>query len=419
MYSELLVNGIDNFEKKIEDFASAIINAGLRFQKGWALAIECPTVSPDIARALTKEAYRQGARDVMISWYDPYIARFKYLNSEKKYLGNEVCWPDVAREKYGNKDIAYILIWSNNTDFYMGAPSDRQMLYNQNDARNFEAFKRDLQFPYVYTCAGSQEWGNKVFPDLSNDEAYIQIWKNIFDIFYIDGKIDPVEKWFKHCQHRKSIANKMNLFNFHHLHCTTGLGTDVTFELPENHKWIAAAVNVNPKGLVFSANMPTEEVFCVPKKFGVNGTVVCSRILVTKLGDVENLRMEVKDGKIVDYSADSGEEIIKTMTEADENFAYLGEIAIVPSDSPLCRHNLTYYHGVLDENCGCHTAIGNAYSKCIEGGLQMSSQQLEDAGLNVCKFHEDCIFGTEDINIVGVTYGGKEIPILKDGKFAI
>lgn len=161
--------------------------------------------------------------------------------------------------------------------------------------------------------------------------------------------------------------------------------------------------------------MPTEEVFSIPEKTGVNGTIVSDRCMPTKNSVIEKPHFTVKDGKIVNFGAESGEDILKAIIESDKNGRFFGEVAIVPYDTPISRQGITYYNTLFDENAGCHTAIGNAYSKCIEGGLQMSDEELDAAGINVCSFHEDCIFGTSDMKIVGKTYEGEDITIFEHG----
>ena len=210
-------------------------------------------------------------------------------------------------------------------------------------------------------------------------------------------------------------ADQLNDFHFASLHFTSEIGTDCTFKLPKTHKWVATAENTSTGGLKFSANMPTEEVFSVPEKYGVNGKIVSEKPLLTKNGIILKPQFEVKDGKIVKFTAEKGQEIMEALINSDKNGAYLGEVAIVPYDTPISRQGITYIHTLFDENAGCHTAVGNAYSKCIEGGLQMTPEELEAAGLNVCKFHEDCVFGTKETKIVGTTEDGEEITIFEHG----
>ena len=165
--------------------------------------------------------------------------------------------------------------------------------------------------------------------------------------------------------------------------------------------------------------MPTEEIFCVPAKKRINGTIVASRPLVSKSGTVYDTKFEVKDGQIVDFSASKGKDSLQYLMDNNENGRYLGEIAIVPYDTGISKTGLTYFNSLVDENAGCHMAIGNAYAKCIEGGMKMSPEELDAAGLNVCVFHIDFVFGTPETKIVGYKQNGEELLIMDKGEFKI
>lgn len=141
--------------------------------------------------------------------------------------------------------------------------------------------------------------------------------------------------------------------------------------------------------------------------------------MVTKGGLIESPSLTIKDGKVIDFDAKSGKELLGAILDSDHNGRYLGEIAIVPDDSVISQQNITYYNILFDENSGCHTAIGSAYAKCVEGGMDMNDEELEKAGINVACFHEDCVFGTADTKIVGTTYDGEEITIFENGTYTI
>ena len=161
--------------------------------------------------------------------------------------------------------------------------------------------------------------------------------------------------------------------------------------------------------------MPTEEIFCIPEKTSVNGTIVASRPMICKSGIVRDARFELKDGEIIKFSATKGEDVLQNIMDNNENGHYLGEIAIVPYDTSISKSGLTFYNNMFDENAGCHIAVGNAYSKCLVGGLKMTSEELEAEGINVCAFHDDCVFGTPDTIIIGVTEAGEEILFFENG----
>ena len=194
-------------------------------------------------------------------------------------------------------------------------------------------------------------------------------------------------------------------------------GTDLTIELPDGQYWSGAS-SVNSKGNSFVANMPTEEVFTAPHKNGVNGTVSNTLPLSYSGNIIDDFTLTFKDGVVVDYKAGVGEEILKSILETDEGSKRLGEVALVPVDSPISNMNTLFYNTLFDENASCHLALGSAYAFCIEGGKDMSAEQLAENGLNDSTTHVDFMIGSKDLSIDGILENGEKEPVFRDGNWA-
>ena len=416
----MLVKNISNFEDKIKSYAKLILKEGIGFQKNWGLIISCPTIAPELARACSQEAYKLGAKNVEIVWTDPYIEKDNYANNDIEILENIVDWPQEAKDKYKN-DLATIIIYSNDCNLFTDLNNERKEILTKNNAKIYASFKRGLEIPYTICAAASTEWAKNVFPELSIEDAYVELWNKLFEVVGITDKNDGIERWQKKKRDEKLLEQKLENFYFQHLHITTELGTDVKIELPKKHIWFASPINYTADGRLFSANIPTEEIFSVPTKLGTNGKIVASRPICPASGEgaIYGASFEFKDGKVVNYDAEKGKEGLTNIFNTDKNSKYLGEIAIVPHNTPISLSGITYFLVLLDENAGCHIALGNAYSKCLKGGIKMSKQELENEGLNVAETHTDIVFGTPKTKIVGYTQSGEEILIFKDGKFQI
>jgi aminopeptidase len=165
--------------------------------------------------------------------------------------------------------------------------------------------------------------------------------------------------------------------------------------------------------------MPTEEVFTLPRKAGVNGKVVSTKPLSYNGNIIENFSITFKAGKIIDYSADKGYKTLKSIIETDEGSRYLGEVALVPYDSPISKSGILFYNTLFDENASCHLAIGKAYPKCIENSDDLTKEQLENAGVNDSFMHVDFMIGSQDLEITGTTAAGKEVTVFRSGNFAV
>ena len=158
-------------------------------------------------------------------------------------------------------------------------------------------------------------------------------------------------------------------------------------------------------GIEFNANMPTEEVFTLPKKNGVEGTVVSAMPLNYNGTIIDNFTLTFKEGRIVEYTAEKGLDMLKTLIETDEGSHYLGEVALVPYDSPISNQKILFYNTLFDENASCHLAIGKAYTPCLKNSENMTKEELIEAGVNESLIHVDFMIGTKDLDITGYSRG--------------
>ncbi len=188
-------------------------------------------------------------------------------------------------------------------------------------------------------------------------------------------------------------------------------------DLHEDHIWLTGA-SKTPDGKDFIANMPTEEVYTVPVKNGVNGTVRATKPLAYNGNVIDDFNLTFKGGKIIHATAQTGEDILKKMIEVDEGAAFLGEVALVPHDSPISNSGILFFNTLFDENASNHLAIGSSYPTCMKDGSILSDEEKEARGLNESVVHEDFMIGSERMDIVGVTRDGESVQIFKDGNWA-
>lgn len=166
------------------------------------------------------------------------------------------------------------------------------------------------------------------------------------------------------------------------------------------------------------ANMPTEEVFSVPMKTGVNGYVASTKPLSYGGNIIDNFTITFENGRIVKVVAEQGQEVLENLVATDEGSHYLGEVALVPHDSPISNSNLLFYNTLFDENASNHLAIGSAYAFCLEGGKKMSREELAENGLNESITHVDFMIGSDKMDIDGIKEDGTTEPIFRNGNWA-
>jgi len=107
------------------------------------------------------------------------------------------------------------------------------------------------------------------------------------------------------------------------------------------------------------------------------------------------------------------------MISMDEGAARLGEVALVPYDSPISQSGILFYETLFDENASCHLALGRGFTNNFKDYEKYSYEELKAKGLNESMIHVDFMIGTKDLEIIGVLEDGKEVCVFKDGNWAI
>ena len=408
-----------DMNKILEKYASLAVKKGVNLQENQTLLINTPVECVEFARAITKEAYKEGAKQVIVHYNDQKVQRLTLENASIETLSNTPDWIAESYNSYAREGCCVISVSASDPDAYKGVPGDKISTYQKSRSlalKEYYDYSMSNKIRWTVVSVPTEAWALKVFSDSNKEEAVEKLWDIIFKVVRLYEE-DPIKAWD---EHNKKLHTKLDFLNsqkFEKLHYTNNQGTDLTIELPEDHLWFGGS-EACYNGIEFNANMPTEEVFTLPKRDGVNGTVVSSKPLIFGGNSINNFNLTFKDGKVIDFTAEEGFETLKEMLETDENSKYLGEVALVPYDSPISNSNIVFYNTLFDENAACHLAFGKAYPICIVNGDNLTEEELFNKGANNSIIHEDFMIGTKDLNIDGITKDGKIIPIFRSGNWA-
>lgn len=407
--------------KPIDKFAELVVRTGVNIQENQTLVISAPIGTVEFVRLCQKKAYEFGAKEVVIKWYDDICMRDYYLYAAEEALRTPDYWRIQMSYHYSDQDAAFLSIYSDDPEVMKDVNPERMMMYRKAYAKPMEAHNARIMSNKNAWCVVSvptEGWARKVFPDLTGPEAVEKLWHAIFEVTRVNED-DPVAAWAKHQANLNQKLDVLNSQQFSAFKYKNSLGTDLIVEMPENHIWFGGADQHIPKGYDFVANMPTEEIFSAPKYNGVNGKVVASYPLVHNGKLIEGMWFVFKDGVVTDYGADTGQEILDEVFKIDEGAKRLGEIALVPYNSPISNMGILFYDTLFDENAACHFAFGKAYPVCVKGGEDMDAETLLKNGVNDSETHIDFMVGTKDLDIIGVKSDGTEVQIFHEGNFVI
>ncbi len=406
-------------DEMLKKYARLAVKTGVNIQKGQYLVIMSPIECAPFTRMISEIAYDEGAKDVIIHWNDEISTKIKFLKAPEEIFEVMPQWQVDSYLYYAREGAAFLSIAASNPELMKDVNPARISKSQKTRQLALKEFNQRLMTnknAWSIVSIPTVGWSTKVFPEVSESEAVEKLWDSIFNIVRVD-KEDPVKAWDEHKNNLKKSMEFLNSNNLKALHYKNSIGTDLTIELPENHLWVGGA-EYTAEGVEFIANMPTEEVFSMPKKTGVNGTVVSSKPLNYGGNLIDNFSFTFKQGRIVDFKAEKGLDTLKHLVETDEGSHYLGEVALVPYDSPISNSGIIFFNTLYDENASCHLAIGKAYSSCIKNGENMSEEELEEAGANNSLAHVDFMIGTPDLEITGIKQDGSKVPVFKNGNWA-
>jgi len=415
------MNATPTFESQLERYATLLLTLGVNLQPGQNLIINASTAPVEevagIMRLLTTKAYEMGARNVFPEWDDAAVARTRMLSAPEEALSDVQLWRVKWMEEEAERGTAFLSLYAPDPNLFSGIDTQRLTISRRAHARaraHLSELTSKMAHPWSVGAIATQAWARKVYPDLSGADGMAALWRYIFTATRID-RPDPIQAWRDHLDQLSTHMTFLNRMRFKRLRYSAP-GTDLAIDLPEGHLWVGGGAGAR-SGPQFVPNLPTEEVFSLPAREGVNGTVSSTMPLNYNGTLIEGIRLTLERGRIVSYAAERGEEALKSIIETDEGSRYLGEVALVPNDSPV-NIGTPVYNTLFDENASCHIAIGRAYPICIEGGETMSPDELAAHGVNASDAHVDFMIGSAEMDIDGETASGERVPVFRKGMWA-
>ncbi|HEU0027166.1 MAG TPA: aminopeptidase [Ktedonobacterales bacterium] len=411
------------FDERLHTYLDILLKLGVNLQQGQTLVISTgsPTVIEDVApvaRQLTRKAYEMGARHVFMQWDDAEVAQMRMLMAPEEALSEIPMWRVKWMEELAEQGAAFLNLYAPDPNLYSDVDSARVATAMRAGARagaQLAAAASTLRHPWLVASVATRAWARQVYPQAPDVEAVMTLWDYIFAATRVNQD-DPLAAWRRHLDGLNERTQYLNTARFRRLHYRAP-GTDLRIELPERQVWVGGGNSVSAQGIAFVPNLPTEEVFSLPVRAGVEGVVSSTMPLNYNGNLIEGISLRFEAGRIVEFDARQGRDLLATIIETDDGSHYLGEVALVPVDSPV-NTGTPVRNTLFDENASCHLAIGRAYPICLEGGAKMSPEELAAHGANTSLEHVDFMVGSDKLDIDGETVSGEMVPVFRSGMWA-
>lgn len=406
-------------QKMYDKLAELVVKKGVNVQKDQPVIINAYIHDAAFVKKVVKCAYEAGARYVSVEWKDDDLARMAYQYQSEEVLSEVPQWKYDKTKYQHDGGACYISIKSDKPGAMAGVDSEKIKVANMayySKMKDLMNYLMNNESQWCVIGLPSVEWAKVVFPDLDEEEAFEKLGDALFAVTRVTEDNDPIAEWEAHDKEMAMHADQMNEFSFKTLHFTSELGTDLYVDLVKDHIWVGGGCTT-PAGVFFDPNMPTEEVFCMPLKTGVNGIVYSSKPLDYNGKVIEDFWLRFENGKVIEYDAKKEKEALDQLLSFDEGSSRLGEVALVPYDSPVSQSGILFFNTLYDENAACHLALGRAYPENLKGGVEMSKEEYAECGANDSMQHIDFMIGTRETSVDGIKEDGEVVPVFRNGNF--
>lgn len=399
-------------------YARLIAVTGANVQKKQPVIIRAAVDQAEFVTMLVDECYKAGASYVRVDWSWQAITKLHYRHQSLKTLSTVLPWEEERMKQQTVDFPARIHIISEDPN---GLKGINQMKMQKASIATYPILKPYMdalenRTQWTIVAVPSKAWAKLVFPKLSPTQAVEKLWEAILASVHVTEDNDPVQAWKDHDANFEARCRWLNDQHFDRIAYHSTNGTDFSAELIPEGQWCGGGEETIG-GVFFNPNMPTEEIFTTPMRGKAEGKLVSTKPLSWRGQLIRDFWIRFENGKAVEWDAKEGKELLGQIITQDEGASYLGELALIPCDSPINNSGILFYETLFDENASCHVALGRGFNDCIQGYQNRTDEECKKLGVNDSMTHVDFMIGAPDMQITGYR-GDTAVPIFVDGEWA-
>ena len=403
---------------ELRKYAQLIVKIGANVQKGQDVMVFAELDQPEFVRMVAEESYCAGARRVEVVWCDQALDKLNKKKCSLTTLSKVEAWEEARWEHRASVLPVHIYLESEDPDGMNGIDQAKDAKAAQARYKVIKPYRDRMENKYQWCIAAvpGAAWAKKLFPGERTSVAIEKLWQAILYTSRADK--DPVAAWEAHNADLSARCEYLNSLGIETLEYKSANGTDLRVGMLPDALFMGGAEPVQGSGVMFNANIPSEEVFISPKKGVADGIVYATKPLSYHGELIENFWVRFENGRVTEVHAERNQALLEEMVAMDEGAAYLGECALVPHDSPISKCGILFYNTLFDENAACHLALGAGFTNVLKDYDQYTVKECYARGINESMIHVDFMIGTEDLSITAITRDGKRIPVFQNGNWA-
>ena len=400
--------------ERLDRYARLAVEVAVNLQPGQFLRVSADPEHLPLVRAIGRVAYERGARYVEVLYRDDHLKRARVEHAPDDSLDWSPPWTVALIDHMVETRGATISITGDAEPELLADLDQRRAQRARPRAAVEKLLDAENRRLIQWTILGypNEGWARTVFgePDVE------RLWEAVATAARLDEP-DPVQAWREHIERLRQRAATLDERAFSSLRFV-GPGTDLRVGLPEGHHWLTGAEET-VDGIPHIVNVPTEEVFTTPDRRLTEGTVRSTFPLSLGGTIVRGLEVRFEAGKAVEVRAESGADAVREEMATDGGSSFLGEVALVDGDSRVRKTGVVFYDTLFDENAACHIAWGQGIKGALDGGEELSDDQLAARGYNDSVVHTDFMIGGPEVTVLGVERSGAEVPVISDDAWVL
>ena len=404
----------------LQKYADLIVRTGANVQPGQVVELTLAVELHEFAAMIIEACYQAGAKKVNVNWTFDDQTRLDLLYAEESVLSAVLPWERAKLQQMVEDRPCRIFIVSEDPDAMKDVDPQKLSAVDQSRSMVRKPYRDAIEGKHQWVIAAypSVKWARKCFPHLSDRDAVAKLWEAVLRTARVEEDNDPGAFWKAHTAFVEQKAAWLNAQGFSSLRYKSANGTDFTAGLIPGARWLGAGTTNTANGASYLPNIPTEEIYTSPMAAKCNGTLVAVKPLSWNGQLIEDFSITFRDGRAVSCRAEKGQALLEQMIGMDAGASMLGELALVPKESPVNQCGFLFYETLFDENACCHCALGEGFREIMPGGEDMSSEEAQALGINDSIIHEDFMIGADDLSIDGVRPDGSTVAVFRNGTWA-
>ncbi len=335
-------------DQRLQKLAKLLVEYSTEVQAGEKVCILADDVAIPFVVEVAREAVKKGA-------IVDYFIDVNEVNEIVLKEGNDhqIEQPNLNRKRCIDEADVWISAWgSKNLKYLSNVDSKKLQLQKKANTEANKTYRKRFG-------EGTSRWVGTQFPTHADAQEAEMSLEEYEDFVYSAGLLhmeDPVAEWKKVAESQGRWCEFLNTKSEIHI---ISKGTDIKATI-KGRKWVSCDGR---------RNFPDGEIFTTPVETEVNGHITFSFPAIYSGKEIENVYLEVKDGKVIKATASKGEDLLNSFLDVDEGARRFGELAIATNYGiQKFTKNILF-----DEKIGgtIHMAVGSSFAET--GGINESA----------------------------------------------